>query len=119
MYIPLYPFLTFSLSSLSFFLSPSHWYIISAASQPPTAKIVSTAPDLQPKAPAAAAQEAKDGQAEDAASEEEEEEEESESDEDDVQITIDTIQPVPIPYGRSASHQRMTIPPGGKGRPLV
>ena len=76
---------------------------------------MSTAPELQPKAPAAAAQ---DSQAEDAASEEEEEEEESESDEDDVQITIDTIQPMPIPYGRSSSHQRMTIPPGGKGGSL-
>lgn len=76
---------------------------------------MSTAPELQPKAPAAAA--TQDGPAEDAASEEqeeEEEEEESESDEDDVQITIDPIQPMPIPYGRSASHQRMTIPPGGK-----
>ena len=105
-------------SSLLSSLTPyPHSYITSAASQPPTAKIVSTAPDLQPKAPAAAAQEAKDSQAEDAASEEEDEEEESESDEDDVQITIDTIQPVPIPYGRSASHQRMTIPPGGKGDP--
>ena len=58
-----------------------------------------------------------DSQAEDAVSEEQEEEEEedeSESDEDDVQITIDTIQPMPIPYGRSSSHQRMTIPPGGR-----
>ena len=89
----------------------------SAASQPPTTKIVSTAPDLQPKAPAAAAQETNDGLAEDAASEEQEEDEEeedSESDEDDVQITIDAIQPTAIPYGRSASYQRMSIQPGGK-----
>ena len=82
---------------------------------------MSNAPDLQPKAPAAAAKEAKDGQAEEAGSdgpaeeEEEEEEEESESDdEDDVQITINVNQPTPIPYGRAASYQRMTIQPGGK-----
>ena len=94
----------------------------SAASQAPTARIVSNAPDLQPKAPAAAAKEAMDGQAEEAGSEEtaeeeeeEEEEDESESDdEDDVQITINVNQPTPIPYGRASSYQRMTIQPGGK-----
>ena len=90
---------------------------IRAASQAPTAKIVSNAPDLQPKAPAAAAQESKDSQAEDAVSEEleeDDEEEESESDDDDVQITIDAIQPTPIPYGRTPSYPRMTIQPGGR-----
>ena len=46
--------------------------------------------------------------------EEEEEEEESESDEDDVQITIAPIQPTAMPYGRTQSYTRMTIPPGGK-----
>ena len=78
---------------------------------------MSNAPDLQPKAPAAAVKEAEDAGSEELAEEEEEEEDEEESesdDEDDVQITINVNQPTPIPYGRAASYQRMTIQPGGK-----
>ena len=51
--------------------------------------------------------------ASDEVEDEEEEEEESESDDDDVQITINPIQPTSMPYGRSQSYTRMTIPPGG------
>ena len=81
-------------------------------------KIISTAPDLQPKQPQAdnslvlnEENVVEDGEAE---GELDEEGGDSDSDDDDVQITIGEITTAPGAYNRSTSYGRMTIGDGGK-----
>ena len=92
--------------------------LCSVPAVPAVSKIVSTAPDLQPK-PASAEMETEVGVAEQEVAEEEEEED-SDSDEDDVEITIGDISTAPggANYNRSQSYTRIGASSAG-GRCII
>lgn len=104
---------------MTFFVVWSCVCFFSAPSLPAVSKIISTAPDLQPKQPVAdtllALEEnaVVEGEAE-VEGETDGEEGDSESDEDDVEITIGEITTVPGAYNRTPSYGRMSIGTGSK-----
>ena len=89
----------------------------SAPSQPAVSKIISTAPDLQPKQPAADNSAADivvgEGNEEGEPEEDEGEGGDSDSDEDDVEITIGEITTAPGSYSRTPNYGRMGLGAGG------